>query len=977
MADQITNPRRLEQIFWHKGITDGDVRQGFASRLDNVEIDRPGQIRSRNGIVEEDFDDASVGQRVAFRINGDPSGVYPNGWVIIINSSNIIIQPYGGNSSSANAAVLGYPDNISSIDISSVDAIIVGANIYISSNDLSGSPNFIIVCNWSGTKDRFKAPLYIDSGNSLYGQNSTQTGWSIFTLLVSPELKVFGYLSTDEYTAVRNRTMSEAVDFVSRNSRFGVSLYVEPQRATDSECAPKFSKDGVTTVKYCTVFEMLDGSITIPSNEVTIAISNLNDDYDIGVSVIVDREIDKTINAIRVYRKIEEGIDAVTGDPIVVSGAFDLLFTAFMNDTSADDSDGSEESGSNGQAISQYTTKDIVGGEERDSGCRMFSSLNDTRTTHPASGWTWEHILDRTHNITGFQYLSYENKIFTGGVPSRVKATEGWMRCYAGSDAMIFMPSHYFQSGDTGIMNMYIDDQNYILSIGGEPAGLGLSITNPIRLFDKKIVSASENKRTFEVLFTPVTRVFGNTYSYERMQCIIKGGRPTGLAKIHCYITSGGVSSDFGIVSPGAAVDSPSDDGLLSSDILARDIDAFRGYFTGDHGGIHSYNNPWPSVAFVLNRSVSQFEPGIRRVFAMYRDSASPSVLPTLENEFKFGESHGTMEVRPRIIGSSSGRLFALNYENGNKNNVSGVAYSEFMKPSVFLEANIIEYGIRDGGTGVAILTQDSYIIVLHDSSTYVFDISGGEDFTWREVGSYYDIGCVNKNLAVSTPFGIFWCDRSHLYWFKNNQPVPISDEVKDRYKVFLDTATRLVYKEDLRQLWLCAGNEALVFDITSGAFHEHQITEIEESSISHMFSVGKDQYMFVNTNNYSEFRVFKFTEDYTVGFKWGFLIEDFDLGVPEIVKKIKRLYAHFVPSEIVPDSNKQIEITASGDSSGQVYIKDDLVDGGQLRLSVSIRGYGVSLSGYVLNEETESGSKFWKGKIESLGISYKSKKLK
>jgi hypothetical protein len=315
-----------------------------------------------------------------------------------------------------------------------------------------------------------------------------------------------------------------------------------------------------------------------------------------------------------------------------------------------------------------------------------------------------------------------------------------------------------------------------------------------------------------------------------------------------------------------------------------------------------------------------------------------------------------------------------LNLKEDGVERPSKLMYTEFGKFSTFRSDNFISYGVRDDGQGVAITTLKSFVIAHHSSSTYVFDISGGSDLVWREVGAYFDVGALHNDLIAVTPFGVFWCDKSHLWSYGGQTPQPITNEIKKTYREIVSTAYALLYKEDLRQLWLLStDNDAFIYNLEDGSWHTHRFVEgnLAGKKIRNLFTSGNEVFLSGVSPTDEDFEFYKLSRESTSSFPWTIDTGLRNMDVPEVVKKIRRLYINIKRDAPFNDVNRRMILTSTGDDGVDIVEDNENVNDKVIRISASVRGYHVRFK-IEIKEES-----FWRGYLDSLGVSYKLKNLK
>lgn len=400
----------------------------------------------------------------------------------------------------------------------------------------------------------------------------------------------------------------------------------------------------------------------------------------------------------------------------------------------------------------------------------------------------------------------------------------------------------------------------------------------------------------------------------------------------------------------------------------------------GIYGSLIRATSETPSVTHPTNPAVTTGTTISNATYAprfFYMDDGSASEF-TLESTTGLTEAEVSIAL-PKRIAITSGRLLGLNVIQDGTEHQSRLIYSEFRKYGMFSKNNYIDYGRKDDGQGVAIAQFRNRALVLNTSSTYVLDLSGGSDMAWRELGSYSNIGVASNKSLVETPLGVFFGDSFHCYLFDGSKVDPIDDiqgrRVTNAYRQAISVAHQFLWRSDKQQLWIvyekAAGDfSALVFDTLNGGWHNHDLTEIGkmDTVIGSFNEDGNEYTVFLSSSNTVKIMSFDGTS-LTRGFEWGLDSGEITMGAPEIIKKIKRIY---VDTESNATSTGQLDLVVNGDDANVINLYPDF-GRNMSKVSYSGRGYSSRLS---LSAPTSEGQS-WAGKIESLGLSYKPKKLK
>lgn len=949
MADGLSIPRKLEQISWVKGITDGDIRPGYFSELINVEFDHEERIRCRDGLEYENISIPTSSPCKFIHLNGDPSGTRRDGWNVFITSSTVYVYPFGYDINAPDAATFTHGIEIS---LNTIDAILVGTTIVISSCNISGDPNHIISIIWNRDAGRFARLAYDVEGSDVDPQINNIPGWGIHDFSIKPVINLHEHTYADRFS--RHSIVRPITDFLNANQELGTSIVVSAT-PKDTVCPLATGYTGQVSIQMCCVFVFVDGSMSKPSNIVTLT-RNITEfeRYDLSVNVAVHKNLVGSVSGIRVYRKV------VTGSEVSTK-LFDFLFAALLFDDDINQQTYMTPSMPNGTRDTVSTPRGTTNypfesNEKCDdyyySDIQNETGVRRAETVAGVTGSVYRQDYNAVYGRTFFYHLfvGESNKVFT---------TAGWSKIGVDSDINFFMPPHYYNIGECTFMYSAVGN--------GINFNISVNMSECIRISDR-----------FNVNDTNESDQRSNTYKYQDGTVIIGSNFCFPFAMIIQAYAGYGAK----YVSPYGKI--ASDNTVWFDDsILLNDCIEFRGYIKTGYISSMSHNIPTSvgTTTTVYNNSPDPFDPladivqkGFHGTFAAFRDSSLKTPVPSLEDEFGGSIETNISTVNPRYIGTAGGRLFALNIIEDGSEFTSRLVYTEFGNFSSFKKDNYIDYGIRDDGVGVGISVLKSYIIAHHTSSTYVFDISGGTDFSWREIGAFKDVGCIGNKLISETPFGVFWCDANNIWFYNGGGVRQIADEIIDTYRSNVNNFVSLSYKEDLKQLWLTTNfGTIFVLDINGQRWHTHKIDEFDLSSkiISSVFNVNGVTVINFVDSDYTDNSFYRMTNDSTNPFTWSIDTGEMCMNVPEIVKKIRRLYIHCVRADGYKDSDKSIHVEASGDSSGSVSLDYDLVNDNQIRLSTSTRGYFVRFKAFI------DRSKFWRGTINSLGVSYKMKNLK
>lgn len=330
--------------------------------------------------------------------------------------------------------------------------------------------------------------------------------------------------------------------------------------------------------------------------------------------------------------------------------------------------------------------------------------------------------------------------------------------------------------------------------------------------------------------------------------------------------------------------------------------------------------------------------------------------------------------VKPRSIAYTGGRVLGLNVVQDDEDLPARMAYTEFRRYSTWGKNNYVDFAPRDDGVGVALASFRNRLLILCSTSSYIYDLSGGSDVSWRKLGEYLNINCVDRRCVAETPVGVFFGDSRYPYYFDGQRLTNIADMggvlVSQRYREMIASAPRFAWRSDMRQLWIFddSTNEAMIFDFDRQAWHRHILSEnTQDEFLGFTNDANEELAVFASgTGVLRRIRTFEFLGDEDDRpFDWGLDTGEVNMGSSEYVKKLKRIYVDTAQEAATGD----LTLTVAGDSEDFTPVSPR----GVSRVSTSERGYNVRAS--LMANRSEGVS--WAGRIESLGMSYKPKKLK
>jgi hypothetical protein len=822
-----------------------------------------------------------------------------------------------------------------------------GTDIYIAAIDPSTKlPIGVFHCMYLNSLNRFRLPLYTE-GTSLGGEVPISARWTMIGPSgVVPALSIIEV--TERWGADPDNTR-EAF-YTSATTLCGytksrvviAATAVRDRNMKTSTLMTHFTPMAVEqtfSVEMCVQFVYADGTHSRLSNAAAFSVttSYANQCIGIATTVAVSSSISQTVASVNVFRRIVKRDESVTPEL-----DWELLYTA---DVSTD----------------IIAEKDRVSSESSIN--KYWSSLSDIDAS-------CDGITSFGKKDTGFNTVVFPDAGSRRSFVGLCAYTSGWFKCGTytpdapDSYLMVYCPNTLIAKGVHTVWAGQIHESHNEDTDGW---------------YYKRVVGSSTPNEAV-IAYGWESLLGSNTYCLGADESVLSPevqNQPTYLMfPIRRYIgavdnwVSGSLSLSeqtqhraFGAELAGTAIFVPTASSVKTNYLAEGPTTASGSTMTG------------PRVMFMF---VDNSQAGF----------SVESVCGVKDEE--------RSTVYPRKIAFVGGRMIGLNVVQDGKELSSRLSYSEFRRLNAFRESSYIDYDTRDDGSGVAIASFAGRILVLHTTSSYILDISGGSDMSWRELGAYGDVGAISDLAVVSTNVGIFFGSYSDVYWFDGTKLVKITElegrRVSTAYRAMDKSKVSLVWRGDLRQLWVCERlSNILVFDMDRGAWHRHALSEIsngEHTTPIRFNNVANVEFLTAQYKllTVDAFYAFRFNPNVPTScpFQWGLTTGLINMGASEIIKKSKSFYLDLSgvttqPAEpwYLPAPNERIpwgldiwytDVTGSVD-------KFIVPPTGRLvqRIRTSVRRSWLNFK--VLAKL--NGSTYWRGSIESLGLSYKPKRLK
>lgn len=909
--------KKLWQVGWDGGQTEGDVGEQTVQELLNVELDMERKLRSRDSLVLDTSSPLSNCIDVGYMVNpANPLQVC----AIYLNTNGLnIVNLSTGVSTNLEWKLADGGDGSTPTDIDSTSELeIHGNDIYVSAS-VSGSPFGLYHIYYVAAGKAFRPPTYLDGGAYDYEINNSATWTIALENGIKPELKIFEVTEDRTAEGYANSTATYFTDTTSwvgtYKNRVALAVCNLPDRDfSDGETLAMTGEEGVSnpySVSFMVQFQYRNGQYSDISNVQSFnAMSTMqNQMASIGVTVSVSVNLSRTIGAINVYRKISKQDGTET--------EFELLFTANVDSNTLAMQDEQVASGVAGRIYSKYE----------------YTSSSKAGGTTNFYAWQWNPA-----GLTTYWPGTIYNELWVDGVASY---QSGWLNF--STNVMTFAPRAMFVKG------------GFIASTGlrRNPANGSEYAASESSAYYYKIYSDTSFPSTSVFAMSKYIIPSSNVYPIGTSHASLYPGSRQGNFDIYPITTFPPKYDTIGVLAPYWD--------LLPAIMIHKSIARIKAKYPGT-----TAENSANTVR--LGDST-----GNTKVMLFYIDSGEASISSLRDiigadvNEFS--------SVKHRHITATPSRLLSINVNQDGEERPSRLIYSEFRRFGTFRKSNYIDYGPRDDGSGMAIGYFGGRLLVMHSTSSYIVDVSGGSDMSWRELAAYQDIGIIHSKAFVVASVGIFMASQHDIYFFDGGKLTNISNlegrRVTDAYNSMNKSNITMLWRSDMRQLWVCDGTlNILVFDIDRGAWHKHTLPESISGRPLKFVNISSSEYLIVKGSN--SINTYKFVASGTsAAFPWGLTTGEVTMGSSEITKKMKSLY---------------VETSSGGSASGDIGIWYSNVDNVNPDTSIvpgtsrivsrkrcPVRGPSINIRINTIM----SGGVSWKGILENIGFSYKPKRLK
>jgi hypothetical protein len=933
--------KKLWQVGWKGGQTEGDVGPETVQELLNVDLDVEGQLHPRGTLTENTSrlwthtgatdipidmkymnkpDDAAV----VYRVQLTTTGI-----TVLLDSdgSTVVTLTF--------AAAEGWAGS-STIDITS-KMDIDNNNIYVTAL-ISGVPVGVFKAMYISGSTRWRIPL----GTSNTGL-SAEAAYSAKWVMIGPD-GIVPALDIIEITETWGQAPSNTRDafYSSANTLCGLMKtkvvigalkMLDRAQSTAAVAAfiPQMSAKQTFTVEFSVQFVYVDGTHSSMSDPASFTSQTSAADLAVGIAstIAMNTSLSQAVAAVNVYRRIIRKSEATITDP-----AYELLYTADIgSDVLAEKDSISSENVIHKYWAEFHNLGSGVGTDDEaamgtTSMMRVTIPSTTTNLIEPGAGHRREFSGTATYTSGWFKVAAY-----TPDTPD--------------SNLVVFCPRALIASGiHTYYAGNMIESQNEATQ--GQ--------------YYKMVLGSVGNECVSVYNFA--ANLGSNVYAIGGDQSILSPRLVLGsYAQVPVRYYMGAAFTDNG--------------GTWS---VTEKVQTAS--FGDDIGGIVMYQ-PTNSVTKCNYSTTAVTGAGTRmidpKVLVMYVDDTQAGF--SVENVAGINDIEKSV-VLPRKISFGAGRMLCLNVRQDETEKAARLVYSEFRRYNAFRKSNYIDYGPRDDGVGVSIAYFAGRLLVLHSTSCYVIDISGGSDMAWRELASYKDVGAISDKAVVTSSVGVFFASQADVYFFDGNKIIKISDlegrRVTAAYQAMTKANITLLWRSDLHQLWVCdRGTTVLVFDMDLGAWHKHSLIEFSTAG-PYMLPIrfnnlANAEFLTTAYKNGTTDKVQAYTfvtNGTTTPFQWGVTTGPINMGVSEVVKKAKSLY---VDTSGVASTSGDIDVwytdvTGSADKSFTPGTSRAVN-----RVKVSSRNYWLNMK--LLTKL--NGSTYWRGAIESLGLSYRPKRLK
>ena len=984
--------KRLFQVSWENGQTDGDDVGGTVRRILNMDLDSLGMITTRNALkLSSEFSGFEIGNVAHSPYS--PSWSSASSWVAGVCATSVVMIPVVGQQvmwdDHVSLNVPGIGDN--ELDISASRIVSYGDKFFLCAI-LSTGDNFGVFMISSPENDsRFRATT-LTRGTTYDDEQTNETeAWGITSIendrpkVITQPVTGFAFLDDDNpgmhgdplstsalagagmyhwatakaqlngaYHAGINSVISRlgsssdavglVVAMVSPDDDIDYVHGAPPYPSTlpgHGDIEPNegmFGRGAVVAFKVQFIY--YGGGMSLLSEESLVSgwnefpIADSDDEvttYALGIAPIVSSNLNRAVKGINIYRKIiSSGNSELAPD-----SQFMLVRTVWLDSKVLEDGETRQ-----GETNIEHTLWASNG--------RRFGYFDEEYgLSNPVSSYMW---------YLGLSRLSIPAEWTPTGDNRKVKCddgdtylTSGWVK--VGSSHMMYLDNHYESECQYSFSeDVYVPGN--MPTYSWQPTSYSVLGRVELRFTAKVFSNIYGRGNSLRTLIRAGARLPSASLQNNSGDVFYRMYQPMNFAyrTIRNYAFP---EHDYGSPGDKVALMSAADDGEIT----------YSG--TGVAGLVVPGEDSIPFVAF---RDVGE---------TVLDDELS--IMGGSDSEF--------IVVKPDNVAVVGGRLCGVSGRHDGESKPSRFSYSQFQNYGMTLQSSYLDYGARSDGEAKAISTHRGMVLIHFSGATYVVDVSGGSDMAWRELGANSGIGIINKFAVAETPAGCVWGDHNGVYMFDGQQIAEVTVQpqrgisVKETYLTMIQSNTervRVNYRPDKKQVWISNGSDVLVFDITTGAWHEHSLDELAslvDFDVIDIWDLSGKIYVVVRRIDGLVGAYELSTEDSDHDFSWGVDIK-FSAQVPELIKKAKRFYV----DTMAKSAGHRINTMVHG--RGAVAIVQDLlvtqVDSffdpdheTMIRFSASARGRSLSL--VVRNT---AGDK-WAGAFGSLGMSHKFKSLK
>ncbi|MHA1663927.1 MAG: hypothetical protein ACTSVR_11805 [Candidatus Thorarchaeota archaeon] len=937
--------KQLYQMRWSGGQTDGDQTRDTVKELLNVEIEEFGRIRTRDSIelVQSGLPSGNNAYMSFNPTSGREFAEWTSGWMGFITSTGIQLQERMGGGFLSDTILMD--TGLTTIDPFKSEIAVYGDKFFLAAVDADDNPLGAFIVMVQGSGSRFAAPEPI-VGSLLDGSDSSDIlTWTIQELqmdtpllsgkcifaspaIAQPTSEAQYFQTNIAINQVYRDSMNDIKTAVSSGTDvgiFGVMTFRDDSsdflnERNTTAMVGLFGLGAEVDIKVQYVYH--GSQISRLSNPIRFSNQGYkledygyeSDEYSksgfsFGITVVLPNTINKLIKGINVYRKI---IDSDNPN-LINDDNYHLISTVWI--------DGSTIREENSHIGSSFAERNFCGNDEYPRSLRISYTIDG----FPEFFGTW------ARSATGTSLNSF------GFTKSRVRIegdfwkTRGWVK--SGATHMVYCHLHYGVTGNI-LIGVYdnitgnFDVRTAYMKLGGVFASTRFGFSNRIETTmirsgpDIPLMRGrkqSDDTNNFYMFGRPMTdNPFTANYTdpFSAEDCFFV---PDAMAP---FIIDSVVDSDI----------------VMRTAIAPLNVDFPDGY----------------------ERTESPI--------IMWRDTGATAV--DTEASFNGVVEDDLIYQKPRHMALAGGRFIGLNGFHDGEDKPTRAWYSQYQRFGMFNKNSYMDYGARDDGIGTGLSAFRGTAIYHFSSATYIVDVSGGFDMSWRELGAYTNIGLLHSRALAETSIGVFWCDKNDIYWFNGRTVENVSHmdkanrTIRDTYRAMVynnEENMRVNYRVDLRQVWVSSGSDVLVLDVDKMAWHKHSIDEFGDNiHITNIIDIENEQLILVS--DATETKLYITNSLRIPEFDWGITF-DFDGGVPEVVKKAKRFYVDV-------EGDAKFDAVVTGDDGSIISQRVKAVNK-MIRFSASVRGRAV------LFDLKTVEVRRWRGTIESIGMSHKVKKIK